>query len=364
MKHLIFILLLLPAITSGQKSQKKILMIVSSYGKDLGKTRPGFEMDEFSQAYLIFQENGLQIEVASPKGGKVESGSFNKEKEYNNLILKDKKALKLLENTKATSSIKAKDYDAIYIVGGKGPMFDLAVDASLQDILAEFYEQNKVISAVCHGTVAMVHVKVKDKYIIENQKITGYCNEEEKMFGKENSEFPFLLEDKLITRKAKYQKGEAMLPYICISEKIITGQNPYSTTLVAEEVIKSLGLKPIARKLYPDEMSMQLVKRAVAGETDWAKRELLENKDSYDMKLIAIYGYYRCLYAKGNKENIQLGINIMELTIPYYYHKDLQYAYAQSYIDLGDKIKAKEILEKLIQKEPAFEEAKKLMNTL
>jgi len=364
MKHLILILLLLPAITNGQKSQKKILMVVSSYGKDMGKTRPGFEMDEFSQAYLIFQANGLQIEVASPKGGKVESSSFNKEKIYNKLILNDKNALKLLGDTKTTTSIKIKDYDAIYIVGGKGPMFDLVVDASLQDILLEFYKQKKVISAVCHGTVALVHVKEQNKYIVENQEVTGYCNEEEKMFGKENSEFPFLLEDKLIARKAKYKKGDAMLPYICVSGKIITGQNPYSTTLVAEEIVKSLGLNPVPRKFYNDEMSMQLVKRAIAGEIDWAKKELSENKDMYDLQLIAVYGYYRSLHAKGNKENIQLGINIMELAMPYYYHKELQYAYAQSYIDLGDKIKAKEILEKLIQKEPAFEEAKKLLKEL
>ena len=90
----------MPTLVFGQSKTNKIVMIVSSYGKDMGKTRPGFEMDEFSLAYLIFKANGLTIEVASPKGGKVEAGQFNKKKTYNETILQDSVAMKLLNQTK------------------------------------------------------------------------------------------------------------------------------------------------------------------------------------------------------------------------------------------------------------------------
>ena len=38
---------------------KKILMVISSNGKDGGKSAPGYEFDEFSHAYYIFKANGL-----------------------------------------------------------------------------------------------------------------------------------------------------------------------------------------------------------------------------------------------------------------------------------------------------------------
>ena len=44
---------------SASKNQKNVLIIVSSYGKDNGKTRPGFEFEEFVDAYNIFTSNNL-----------------------------------------------------------------------------------------------------------------------------------------------------------------------------------------------------------------------------------------------------------------------------------------------------------------
>ena len=88
------ILLIIPMLLSAQMQSEpyKVLMVLSSYGKDSGKERPGYEFDEFSQAYLIFRNNGLSIDIASPKGGKVEADEFNKEKPYNLSMLKDASA--------------------------------------------------------------------------------------------------------------------------------------------------------------------------------------------------------------------------------------------------------------------------------
>ncbi|WP_431160835.1 hypothetical protein [Flagellimonas beolgyonensis] len=101
-------------------------MVVSSYGNDLGETRPGHEFDEFAQALLIFKNNHLSIDVASPKGCKVEADQYNKEKPYNHMLLGDKHALHMLDHPKATADISAAGYDAFYIFGANGAMFDLS----------------------------------------------------------------------------------------------------------------------------------------------------------------------------------------------------------------------------------------------
>jgi putative intracellular protease/amidase len=367
MKSKLLLLILLPMSVFAQSiPSNKILIVLSSYGKDSGKTRPGFEFDEYSQAYLIFKQNGFEIDVASPKGGIADADGFNKGKAYNKSILEDSIAMNLLKNTKATSALKADDYAAIYVVGGKGAMFDLPFDPSLQDLVSEMYQKNKIISTVCHGSAALVNVKLKDgKYLIEDKKITGFCNDEEKMFGKKwKSEFPFLLEDRLKFRKALYERSDVMLPQVSISGNLLTGQNPFSTTTLAEEIVKSLGKKPVNRSLYTDEASMILLKRAMLGEWDWAKDELNKNKANYDLELIGVYGYYRSKNAENDKTVNELSLKIMELATPHYYNSTLQLEKIMCHKKLGDKTKARQLLEELIKKEPNLKEAQTLLSEL
>jgi putative intracellular protease/amidase len=363
----LFLIILLPiSLLAQQPQSNKILMVLSGYGKDLGKTRPGFEFDEYSQAYLIFKQNGYEVDVASPKGGLAESDEFNKSKVYNKEVLEDTLAMALLKNTKATATLKADNYVAIYIVGGKGAMFDLPFDVSLQDLIAEMYQKNKVVAAVCHGPAAFVNVKTPDgKYLVENKDIVAFCNDEEKMFGKKwTKEFPFLLEDKLKERKANYMKTDVMLSMVGISGNIITGQNPYSTLALSEAIIKALGKTPVKRKPYTDEASINLVSKAIAGQWDWARLELEKNKTNYDVKLIAVYGYYRSVNAGEDKNTAALALKIMELAIPYYSNPNLQLERAICYKKLDDKATAKKILEELLQKEPDLKEAQTLLKEL
>jgi len=342
----------------------RILVVVSSYGKDSGKVRPGYEFDEFSQAWLVFKANGFTMDVASPKGGSTKPDEFNKNKVYNKTVLADKDAMASLENTIPTVKLDPSHYTAVYIVGGKGAMFDLPFDPSLQDIITSIYQKkNGVISAVCHGPAAFVNVKTDGKkYLLDGKTVTGFCNAEEEKFGKKwVKDFPFLLEDKLKSRNAVYEQAQVMLPNVIVSGNLITGQNPYSTTWLAEEVVKALGRQPVKRTLYPDENSMYLVKKAVAGEFEWAKTELSKNKAAYDMELIAAYGYYRVIDEKAGNKETQLALNIIELVTPYMYKDVLELERAKGHIRLNEKEKAKEILQVLVKKEPTMEKAATLL---
>ena len=362
-------IILFPLITMSQKAvtPPRILMVVSSYGKDGGKTRPGFEFDEYTQAYLIFTANGLLVDVASTKGGNAEPDEYNKTKPYNKTILANKAAMDLLKRTKPTAAINGAAYDAVYIVGGKGAMFDLPFDPSLQEIISTIYNKNGIVSAVCHGPAALVNVKLPDgKYLIADRKIAGFTNEEEVMFGKKwKSEFPFLLEDRLIARACRYEKSGFMLPHIAIDGQLITGQNPYSTTALAEAVVVALGKKLRYRKPYNDERTMNLVKRVVhENALEQAKKEIAKDTSVYDLKLMAVYGYYRLLGAKEDLAEVKMGLDIIELTTGYYYNGTLQLERAGAYKKLGDVATARKLLEELIQKEPGMEAAKKALQSL
>ena len=347
------------------KTSHHVLMVVSSYGKDSGKKRPGYEFDEFSQAYLIFKSNNLNVDIASPKGGPVEPDEFNKEKPYNKAVLQNNEAMTKLAHTIPTSTIDASDYHAIFVVGGKGAMFDLPYDPALQDLIATLYQTEGVVSAVCHGPAAFVHVTLDDgQYLIDDKAVSGFTNEEETLFGKRwKEEFPFLLEDKLIERGAVFEQSDMMLPQVSTAGRLITGQNPYSTLGVAEAVVRVLGKQPVERSPYADEQSMALLKKVVAGQKEWAATTISADTSSFDIELIAVYGYYRLLSAKDEKKT-RLAIDIIELAIPYMYNSTLRLAHAEGYLRLGEKATAKRLLMDLVEKEPELEEARKLLEAL
>jgi len=371
MKKILYVIaIIVPLLINAQsnEAQKKVLMVVSSYGKDTGAIRPGYEFDEFSQAYLIFKNNNIAVDVASPKGGKVEADKFNKDNAYNKAVVQDPDTMVLLDNTKSTSSINPADYNAIYIIGGKGAMFDLPYDSDLQDIILEIYQrEGTILSSVCHGPAVFTNVKDGDNFIIKDVEITGFCNIEEDLFGKKwVAEFPFKLEDKLKSRGANFSQTDFMLSHVAVSGKFITGQNPYSTTKSAEEVVKALGITPVKREFYKDERSIYLMQDVLNNTKTvaWAEKELENNKDNFDFPLMASYGYYRIMAAEADKDKLKKGIGLLELVSPHFFHERIELVLAQTYIKINEAKKAKPILNNLISKNLLKEEAEKLLKDI
>ena len=370
MKRIIFTLALcLPLFLMAQRKShsKDVLMVVSSHGEKQGQVSPGYEFDEFSQAYLIFKANGFGIDVASPKGGAVEADKFNKNHPYNKKVLADKEAMSLLRNTKATASVRAKDYDAIFIVGGKGAMFDLPKDEALQNLIATMYERKRtVVAAVCHGPAAFVNVKLKNgEPMLKGQRVSGFSNEEEKVFGKKwVPQFPFLIEDKVNTLGATFESSAMMLPHITMSGKLLTGQNPYSTNLLATAVVQKLNLRPVTRRPFKDERTISLIKKALNGQMDWATTALNKNPEHYDFELVAVYGYYGILSAENNSSKLQTALTIASLADDHYFNEQMQITKAPAYAKLGKKTQAKQILNDLIAKDLVVEEAKKMLSEI
>jgi len=353
--------------TNKTAGTEKILLVISSYGKDSGQIRPGYEFDEFSQAWLIFSKNGYEIDVASPKGGSTEPDEFNKNKSYNAAVLSDKAAMNKLQHTIPTAMVDYKQYKAIYVVGGKGAMFDLPFDPSLQDIVYHMYHTQKtVIAAVCHGPAAFVNIRQTDtSYLLSGKSMTGFCNTEEKKFGKKwVAAFPFMLEDKLKARNVYFTNADMMLPHVVVDGKFITGQNPYSTSLSAEAVVKALGKTPVQRNLYPDENSMLLVKDCLINGFDKAVETLRQNQSAYDIELIAVYGYYRLIDEKVDDKETATALNIIALATPYMFNEVLQFEMAKGYIRLKNPGKAKQLLQELLVKKPSFEKAQLLLETI
>ncbi|WNH52232.1 type 1 glutamine amidotransferase domain-containing protein [Stenotrophomonas oahuensis] len=241
------ILMALPLSALSAPAPDTVLMIVSGEGRDAGKTRPGYEFDEVSQAWLIFKANGLAVEVASPQGGPVEADKYNPEEPFNTQLLTDQDAMGKLANTRRIADLQASDYAAVYVVGGKGAMFDLPRHAPLQALITDAWQRGAVVAAVCHGPAALAPVRLADgTALVAGRKVTGFSNEEEALFGKKwAKEFPWLLEDALRERGGQWSEAPLMMPHVVTDGRLVTGQNPYSTPGVAEAIVRAMGRSPL-----------------------------------------------------------------------------------------------------------------------
>jgi putative intracellular protease/amidase len=346
---------LLPA---QAKDRPKVLMVVSGEGRDEGRTRPGFEMDEFSQAYLIFRQNGLQVEVASPSGGAVVADKYNAAEPFNAQLLADAEGMRLLAQSRPTASLEPADYAAVYVVGGKGAMFDLPQDTALKTLLAAIYQQGGVVAAVCHGPAALADVKLDDgRLLVAGRAMTGFSNEEESVFGKRwAKEFGFLLEDKMRAHGARWEEARLMMPKVVVDGRLVTGQNPYSTTGVAEAIVRGLGKVPAARQPWRDEATMALVQDFLAGKADAARAALAGDRAAYHVELIGLLGYYQ-LQAGNDDAAVRDALGIMQLAEPYMAEPQFQLGIAEAQWRLGQVAQARAAAERILAEHPGLKDA-------
>ena len=107
-------------------------------------------------------------------------------------------------------------------------------------LIEAFLAAGKPVAAVCHAPVAFVNVRDRDgEYLVKGKHVTGFTNTEEEAVGL-TAVVPFLLEDRLKERGGIYSKTDNWIPYVQVDGKLVTGQNPASSGLGAEELLKLL----------------------------------------------------------------------------------------------------------------------------
>ncbi len=273
-----------------QPSRGKILAIVTSTAT-MGSTdkSTGYELTELSRAYYVFQANGFEVDIASPLGGEppvvIDDDDMGK---YDFAFLNDSIAQYKVRHTIPVKDISPEAYEAVFFAGGKGALFDFPENKDIQGIVRHLYQSNKVVGAVCHGPAALVNVTLDTgRPLLENKKVSGFTNNEELLLIPEAKEiFPFLLQDKLVTQGARFNEGAMYLENISRDRNLVTGQNPWSTWVLAETMIVALGYIPKYREITAEENAMKVL---IAYEEGGAKKakELIQQISAVENKPLA-----------------------------------------------------------------------------
>ena len=223
----------------------KILMVLTSHDQ-LGNTglKTGFWLEEFAAPYFVFRDAGAELTLASPKGGQppVDPKSDLPENQTPAMerFKQDETAQKALARTVRLEDVKAEDFDTVFYSGGHGPMWDLAESPVSIALLESFYNSGKPIALVCHSPGVLRHVKYNGEPLVKGKRVTGFTNGEEEEVQLTHV-VPFLVEDELLRLGATFEKLANWHPFSVVDGRLITGQNPASSTSAAQALMKLLG---------------------------------------------------------------------------------------------------------------------------
>jgi putative intracellular protease/amidase len=234
---------------------KKVLIVVANPSTATTTGWPvGFWGAELTHPYYELAERGVEVTIASPDGGKVEMDSLSDPRDESKWSAEDlitmgfvntPELMALLEDTPRLSDLDLGEFDAIMIAGGQSPMFTYRENEDLKAAIRHFYESEKPTAIYCHGTAALVDLKLSDgSYLVDGKTVTGFANVEEEFSDRFVGQkvMPWRLEDVLKQRGANYVNGGLFKAFAVRDGRLITGQQQYSGRRVAQIVIEALGV--------------------------------------------------------------------------------------------------------------------------
>lgn len=196
-----------------------------------GTSHPtGYWAEEVVESVRVLREAGVEVTLATPGGVVPTVDKVSLDGRFDEAVA----SLEDLRAPAVLSDVDAAAFDAIYLPGGHGPMADLASDASLGALLAEFHDGGKVVAALCHGPAGLLSaVRADGTFVFAGKEMTVFSNEEERQGG---LNVPYLVADRLTELGARVSVGEPWSSTVVVDGGLVTGQNPQSSVATAERV--------------------------------------------------------------------------------------------------------------------------------
>lgn len=223
---------------------KKMLVVLTNTAKyPTFKRATGLWLGEAVHFVEKVDAAGYTVDYVSPQGGYVpiDPHSLQMAPDLDWQWYDDKRFMTRLGTTLSPGQVKADDYSVIYYTGGHGVMYDFPDNQPLQELARKLYENGGIIAAVCHGVVGLLNIKLSDNsLLLKHRQVTGFSNTEEKL-AELDKVVPFLTENEMVGRGGVYSKhDDPWMPHVVEDGRLITGQNPASTALLAEHVLAQL----------------------------------------------------------------------------------------------------------------------------
>jgi putative intracellular protease/amidase len=246
----------------NRHSPKRVAMVISNPAVSTTTEWPvGFWWSELTHPYFAFTEQGYEVEIFSPQGGKCAADAMSDPRDASGYSSSDlismgfiatEKLAKMVETTRPVRDIDLSRFDAIVVAGGQGPMFSFDKAADLHRVFSDFYENGKVAAALCHGVAILRYAKLSDGTPLARGKtVTGFANVEEdfadnavwsmNLVPRDKHVMPWRIEDEMKKLGANYVQAGLWRGFAIRDGNLITGQQNFSGSETAAAIIRALG---------------------------------------------------------------------------------------------------------------------------
>jgi putative intracellular protease/amidase len=226
----------------------RVLFVISN-------SETAFWLSEVTHPFWHLTERGVEVDFASPNGGKVvydqySDPYFEHSTEPEDLVskgfLSDSELVAKLDTTLKLADVDLNRYDAVHVAGGRGATFDLYPNNDVANVLEHFWTKGQVVGAICHGAIALGNIPER----IRGRRTTGYTLEGDhdlqRMFG---SSFliPHYPQTVLEEAGSIYSRVGANDPYVIKDGRMVTGQNQQSASEYALVLLHTMtGQSPVS----------------------------------------------------------------------------------------------------------------------
>ena len=244
------------------KRPKRIAIVISNPTQSTTTGWPvGFWWSELTHCYYIFTENGYEVAIFSPDGGRCEADSLSDPRDPSGYSSSDLITMgfitmptlaALVESTRRVDTLEVDLFDAIVVAGGQAPMFLFERATVLQSKFVEFYQAGKIACALCHGVAILRYAKLSNgEHLVKGKTVTGFANVEEdfadnavwdmQILSRDQHVMPWRIEDEVKKLGANYVRSGMWRGFAVRDGNLLTGQQNFSGAETAELLVDSLG---------------------------------------------------------------------------------------------------------------------------
>lgn len=226
--------------------QPRILIVTTSNAAMGESGEPtGLWLEELTTPYFTFVEAGARVTLASIKGGAIpiDPRSLDLGDDTPDSVTRfhgDAEAQAAFAQSHALVGLDGGSFDAIFLPGGHGTMWDLPCNARLAALVGQMWREGKVVGAVCHGPAGLLSaVETDGQPLVMGKAVTAFTDAEERAVGLVDT-VPFLLETRLRELGALFENGDPFAAYAIADGRLVTGQNPASSQATAQLLLDAV----------------------------------------------------------------------------------------------------------------------------
>jgi putative intracellular protease/amidase len=223
---------------------KRALIVTTSHGilSEPGATEgppTGVMASEFTHAYYNFTDAGIDVDMASIKGGEIpidpQTLNYVVRTPEDERFLADPVLQAKVERSISIDGIDFTQYDIVFLAGGWGAAYDLGQSAVLGEKISDAYYSSRepLLGGVCHGVLGLINARNKDGgLLIAGRRMTGVSDKQIKELGIEVT--PLHPETELRKAGVFYESQTAFRDILAThvvvddEQRFVTGQNQNS----------------------------------------------------------------------------------------------------------------------------------------